>query len=543
MNDEFQKTNGGKDPASPIVVQLGPPKIVSFGISFSFFNSIRWRLQIWYGLILVAVLVGFGVTAFQLEHGRVFRRVDDELQRRVGALASVLHQPRNRRPEGPPGQRPFDGPPEEQPSPENPPPERGPGEGPPERLDRGPREFHLQPQQAALFDESDTNGFYYVVWRRDGQELARSSNAPPGISLPAHAPRPAPAGEGPHPQPPEMRGTFRESALFTPPGDIVLAGRSIAPELTELRRTALRLSGVGAGILLLGLLGGWWLATRAIRPIDDISATAAKISAGDLSQRINVNETESELGRLAGVLNSTFARLDAAFAQQQQFTSDAAHELRTPVTVMLTQTQTTLGRERSAAEYRETLESCQRAAQRMRRLIESLLELARLDAGQQPMKRSRFDLAQTARECVALISPLAHDRRVKILCDLPPLPCTGDPERLAQVITNLLTNAITYNKEDGEVRISGEAKNGFVILTVQDTGVGISAADVPRVFDRFYRADQSRTSGNTGLGLAISKAIVQAHGGEIEVFSEMGVGTVFVVRLPDNDTEILSLNP
>jgi heavy metal sensor kinase len=329
-----------------------------------------------------------------------------------------------------------------------------------------------------------------------------------------------------------MRDAFRESMLFTPPGETVLAGCSIAPELADLRRTALMLSGVGAGILLLGLMGGWWLASRAIRPIEDISTTAVKISAGDLSQRINIGETESELGRLASVLNSTFARIDAAFAQQQQFTSDAAHELRTPVSVMLTQTQTTLNRERSAVEYRETIESCQRAAQRMRRLIESLLELARLDAGQQQMKQLRFDLAQTARDCVTLVGPLAEERHVKISCDVPPMDCVGDSERLAQVITNLLTNAITYNKESGEVRVNGETKDGSVILTIQDTGVGISAADLSRVFDRFYRADTSRTSGNSGLGLAISKAIVEAHGGAIEVSSQLDIGTVFTIRLP-----------
>jgi two-component system, OmpR family, sensor kinase len=526
MNDEFQMTNGGKDAADPFVIRHS-----------SFFNSIRWRLQIWYGLILVAVLAGFGITAFQLERGRVFRRVDNELQRRTGALASALHQPpRNRGPEGAPGGRPFDGPPsEEEPPPDNSRPERARNDGPADPLRREPREFHLPPQQGALFDDSDTNGFYYVVWRRDGQELARSSNAPAQIPMPVRPRRPVAGGEGPHPLAPEMRGSFRESVLFTPPGETVLAGRSIARELAELRRTALKLTGVGAGILLLGLVGGWWLASRAIRPIEEISATAVKISAGDLSQRINVGETESELGRLAGVLNSTFARLEAAFAQQQQFTSDAAHELRTPVSVMLTQTQTSLNRERSAAEYRETVESCQRAAQRMRRLIESLLELARLDAGQQPMKRLRFDLAQTARDCVAQVGPLAAERHVKIVCDLPPLECEGDAERLAQVITNLLINGITYNRENGEVRVGGEASRGSVILTVRDTGLGIAASDLPRVFDRFYRADASRTSGNTGLGLAISKAIVEAHGGALEVSSQPGMGTVFTLRLPAPD--------
>jgi signal transduction histidine kinase len=152
------------------------------------------------------------------------------------------------------------------------------------------------------------------------------------------------------------------------------------------------------------------------------------------------------------------------------------------------------------------------------------------------MKHLRFDLAQTARDCVTQVGPLAGERHVKILFDVPPLECEGDSERLAQVITNLLINAITYNKENGEVRVSGETSHGSVILTVHDTGMGISAADLPRVFDRFYRADASRTSGNTGLGLAISKAIVEAHGGEIEVSSQPGVGTSFTLRLPSSES-------
>jgi len=538
MNDELQMTNEEKR------TETQPSNRQS---SFAFLNSIRWRLQLWYGVILVVLLTGFGATAFQLMRGSTYRRVDDELQHRVGELSQLLRQPqpfRGRGPEGPQGDRPFNGPPENQ-SPDGPPRGRGFNFDAP-----GPREFRLPPRQAHLFDETDTNGFYFIVWRRDGTELARSTNAPadaedflprparsrdepqdnmdgPNMGRPPQGPRGAPAQ-----WPPQMRGNFRESEMVMPPGERILVGRSVARQMADLRNTALMLTGVGAGILLLGLVGGWWLASRAIRPIEDISSTAAKISGGDLAQRIDISETESELGRLASVLNSTFARLDAAFSQQRQFTSDAAHELRTPVSVMLTQTQTALNRERSAAEYRETVESCQRAAQRMRRLIESLLELAKLDAGQQPMKHARFDLAQTARDCVALIEPLATERHVKISCDLTPLECVGDSERLSQVITNLLTNAITYNKENGEVRVEGETKDASVILRVSDTGLGISAEDLPRVFDRFYRADNSRTSGNTGLGLAISKAIVEAHGGQIEVTSQPNAGTVFTIRLP-----------
>ncbi|HSY10022.1 MAG TPA: ATP-binding protein, partial [Candidatus Dormibacteraeota bacterium] len=261
-------------------------------------------------------------------------------------------------------------------------------------------------------------------------------------------------------------------------------------------------------------------------------SAAVKISDGDLSQRISIAETESELGQLAAVLNSTFARLETAFAQQQQFTSDAAHELRTPVSVMLTQTQTALNRERSAPEYRETVEACQRAAQRMRKLITALLELARLDAGQEILKRLRFDFSETVSDCVELVRPLAEECGVKIFTDLPPLEISGDSERLSQVVTNLLTNAIQYNKPGGEVRTKLESQNGLAALTVSDTGAGISAEDLPRMFERFYRADKSRSSGNAGLGLAISKAIVEANGGTIEVSSAKNAGTIFTIRLP-----------
>ena len=300
--------------------------------------------------------------------------------------------------------------------------------------------------------------------------------------------------------------------------------------------------GLGEIILFFGLAGGWWIVSRTMRPVSEISAAATKISAGDLSQRITIAETESELGQLAAVLNSTFARLDAAFAQQRQFAADAAHELRMPVSVMLTQAQTALNRERSSAEYRESLEACQRAAQRMRRLIESLLELARLDAGQEVLKRLRFDFSKTISDCTESVKPLAHEREVMIVSALPPVEITGDADRLAQVITNLLTNAIQYNRDSGQVHVKLESQNGLTVLTVHDTGPGIAAEDLPRVFERFYRADKSRTGGspsprfgaarNTGLGLAIAKAIVEAHGGTIEVTSKEGNGTTFTLRLP-----------
>ena len=506
-----------------------------------FHKSIRARLQIWYGLILVVILTGFGFTAWHLQRGHLMGRIDSELQRRGNFLADALHPHHN----GPgPGNRPGqDGPPEDRPPPNegppnddglNPgPPEEGPG-GPSNEGPGGPLALHLPAETAGLFDPSDPNNFSYIFYAHDGREIRRSVNAPAAtLGQPGPISPEPPGGHGNmHIDPMRIDGDQAVIKFHLPMGGTIIVGCTIAPEMKELRVAAVTLALAGGVILLLGLAGGWWLTGRAIRPIAGISAAAAKISAGDLSQRISQTETESELGQLAAVLNSTFARLEAAFTQQQQFTSDAAHELRTPVTVMLTQTQTALNRERTPAEYRATVEACQRAAQRMRRLIESLLALARLDAGQEPMKRQNFDLAGLVRDCAEHVQPLAENRGVTFHLDIQPADCTGDAERLAQVVTNLLTNAIQYNQPNGEVYVATTAQSGFAVVTVRDTGVGIPAEDVPRVFERFYRSDKSRTTDGNGLGLSICKAIITAHGGSIEVASEPGAGTTFTLRLP-----------
>jgi two-component system OmpR family sensor kinase len=421
-------------------------------------KSIRWRLQLWYGLILLVVLAGFGFTADRLERSRQLRQIDRELHQRISTLATALrppprepgqHGPRGlgagapgigpapRPPRGGEPDREREGPrergPRERPggregslarAPEDillpAPPDGGPDFGPrrPAMLRweiRDPREVRLRPEDAALFDRDEVSPFYYVIWGRDGRVLTHSPSAPLPITRPDRRDPDAFSMA-------RSRGDYREAFVFGGPGDCILVGRSMAQDRMEMARRTLWLSATGVGVLLLGLAGGWWLASRAIRPVEVISETAARISGGDLSQRISLAETESELGRLAGVLNSTFARLEAAFAQQSQFTSDAAHELRTPVTVLLTQTQMALARDRSTAEYRETLEACQRAAQRMRRLIESLLALVRLDGGQESLQRTHLNLADVVRDAVDLVQPLAAQRSITLHSELPELP-------------------------------------------------------------------------------------------------------------------------
>ncbi len=491
------------------------------------FNSIRWRLQLWHGLILVVVLVAFGVTAYQVARDNQLRRIDHELEQR---LMTLFRPP--------------------------PPPEpRGEAESARPGGARGPKrpdwsEFAAWLTQsvanAGATDATQTNGFYYVLWHEDGAVAARSPNGPPAVPAPERAGRfeasfrgdepgrKEPGGPGGPPSLPRSRNTVREIYRFMPRGECLLAGHFMGPELAAMHRLALWLVIAGAGVLTLGLAGGWWLASRAIAPIDEISATATRIAGGDLSQRISSAETDNELGRLATVLNSTFARLEAAFAQQARFTADASHELRTPLAIILSQTQGALARDRTSAEYREALQACQRAAQRMRNLAESLLTLARLDAGQEPLERKTLNLADVARGCVELVRPLAAERTIEIQCDLPSVPCLGDADRLGQVAMNLLANAIQFNHERGTVRIAARTENGSVALSVTDTGPGIPAEDVPHIFERFYRVDKSRSraQGRTGLGLSISKAIVEAHGGSIEVSSVPGAGSTFTVKLP-----------
>jgi two-component system OmpR family sensor kinase len=506
----------------------------------AFHQSIRWRMQLWHGLILLLVLVAFGVTACWFVRAEQLTRIDQELRRRVSLIAGGG-------PRGGPGGRP---------------PGPGMGAGPEAQSGRGmgmgagnegqpgrSAPFRVPPGQRGLFEESERGSFYFIIWNADGTVTASSETAPENVPPPdpASMPRPRPtrsrdqeAGRG---EPPEerfrpgslrIRGVLREFGVSGPGGELAVVGHSMEPENAELRRLALLFSAAGGGVLVLGLLVGGWFSGRAIRPIAEISSTARKISVGNVSERINVADTESELGELAKVLNDTFDRLQSSISRQAQFTADASHELRTPAFVILSEAQSALKRERTAAEYRAGFEVCQRAAQQMRQLIESLLILARQDAGEAALKREPARLDAMVDDVVAMLQPLAKQKDVTLHAELAPIQVACDVQQLRQVVTNLISNAIEYNRPSGEVRVALAAEQGEALLTIADTGKGIAAEDLPRIFERFYRADKSRSmsEGHTGLGLAICDAIVKAHGGRIEVASQLGQGSKFVVRFP-----------
>jgi heavy metal sensor kinase len=327
---------------------------------------------------------------------------------------------------------------------------------------------------------------------------------------------------------------MREAYHFTEMGECVLAGRPVGKDLAGMKHYAARLSLIGVGVLVVGLGGGWVLTTRSIRPIEQISGAAKRISEGQLSERIQVEQPGSELGQLAEVLNSTFARLEDSFAQQKRFTADASHELRTPLSVLIAETQTVLSRERPAEEYREVLAGNLDTARQMKRLAEALLELARIDTGEKWEPGPPLEIGVIADEVIGRLRPLAKARNVSITREGESAMTGGSPERLALVISNLLENAIHHGRDGGSVVVSTGHDEDVVTLQVSDDGPGIPEQDLPHVFERFYRADKSRTGsqGRYGLGLAICRGLVEAEGGSISVKSERGKGACFTVKLP-----------
>ena len=229
-----------------------------------------------------------------------------------------------------------------------------------------------------------------------------------------------------------------------------------------------------------------------------------------------------------------FDRIESAFSQQVRFTADASHELRTPVAVILSHAELALDKPRPIEELRKTIETCRRSALRMRSLIESLLTLARFDSGEVKLESRSFDLARTVGDAIAL-DPAAGGQAADHVSDRSgPRHRDGDPDRIAQVVTNLLTNAIRYNHDQGVVTVILQSLPAETVVSVTDTGIGIPPEHLAHIFERFYRVDnaRSRKDGGVGLGLAICKSIVTAHGGQISVSSHLDRGTKFEVRLP-----------
>lgn len=287
----------------------------------------------------------------------------------------------------------------------------------------------------------------------------------------------------------------------------------------------------GPLLVVIAGAGGYFLAGRALAPIDQITPTARQISAEDLAARLNLPHTDDEAGRLAATFDSMLARLEEAFRRERRFTADASHELRTPLTAMQTILSSTLTRRRTPAEYEQVLADLGQETERLRALVEGLLHLTRSDTDP-PLRRDRVNLSDLLADVTDSLRLLAEEKGLALKTDIPNnLSITGDSDAIIRLFVNLTANAISYT-ERGQVTISAHpGSDGFLEVTIADTGIGIPPEHLSHIFDRFYRVDKSRSTEGTGLGLAIALNVAQAHDGLITVESEPGQGTSFTVQL------------
>jgi heavy metal sensor kinase len=283
------------------------------------------------------------------------------------------------------------------------------------------------------------------------------------------------------------------------------------------------------------LAGGYLLLRLGLAPLARLSEAVSEVSERDFRLKVEPARLPAELQPIAERLSQTLRQLGQAFDREKQASADISHELRTPLAALLTTIEVALRKSRSAQEYREILEECQSSGQQMQLLVERLLALARLDAGADRARPRGVDAARLALACADLVRPLARARDVTLTAHVtPPLPVETDPDKLREVLTNLLHNAVEYNRTGGSIDLTVSRENGTLVMEVRDTGIGIRADARQRIFERFYRADPSRhaDSPHAGLGLAIVKSYVDLLGGTIAVDSVPDEGSTFRVCLP-----------
>jgi heavy metal sensor kinase len=334
-------------------------------------------------------------------------------------------------------------------------------------------------------------------------------------------------------------GTLLIAALnYTSPDRepfLIEVGEPLDPVSTMLGHLFVQLSFGLPVALLAAIMGGYFLVHRALRPVEQIGYKAEQITQHNLSERLPVARTGDEVERLSISLNHMIGRLEDAVQNSKRFVADASHELRTPLTVLRGELENLAQDARIDKAARDTLGSMLEEVERLTEIVEGLVALSRLDAGEAKREWVQFDLAELAATTADQMSLLAEDKGISVQCDSKQgVLVQGDHARLKQVVVNLLDNAIKYTPNGGSIQLNVTRQNGHAILDVTDSGIGIPPDAVPHVFDRFFRVDKARSRdvGGAGLGLSIVKSVCTAHGAEVQVESELGKGSHFRVKLP-----------
>ena len=456
--------------------------------------SIGVRLTLWYLAIFAVAQIAFGVGMWLILRHNLYDMVDDGLAAQVDDVKSFLEA---------------------------------------QKKDASIAKLQEETHEAYDIEHS---GDYLAVYADDAQVIYRSTFLeahPSALMPPDQIKRPIMKSRRIDGRP--FRFTFAKlninGHVFTV--EMGVPAEDVVETLTQFRSYLL----VFAPLLLLAAAGGgYWLSRRALSPVDVLVRSAREVSGTNISGRLQKLDTGDELQRLSDTLNEMLDRIESAFLRVTQFTADASHELRTPISLIHTEAELALRRSRGEAEYKESLRHILLEAERTTALIEQLLSMARADSGRETLHLQPVDLRQTLRSVVDGWQQVATIRNLRFSATIESSEfyVLGDEMLLRRLADILLDNAFKYTSSPGEVRLSLEAKDESAAILVQDSGVGIEEEDQSKIFERFYRVDKSRSraQGGAGLGLAIAQWIVTQHRGTIAVQSYPGRGTTFRVELP-----------
>jgi signal transduction histidine kinase len=278
---------------------------------------------------------------------------------------------------------------------------------------------------------------------------------------------------------------------------------------------------------------GWFMARRALLGVEEVTRTALRISEGAFKERVHVQAKGEEIQRLAATFNGMLERIEALITGMREMSDNVAHELRTPITRIRGVAEMTLNAERSVNDYEDMAANTIEACDRLLGMINTMLDVSEAEAGASKLTFAEIDMADVVRGACELYQPAAEGKGVTLISRISGNHSVyGDIRRIQRVVVNLLDNAVKYTPPGGTVTVSVNEQQGQVVISFDDTGIGISEDDLPHIFRRFYRCDRSRSEAGFGLGLSLAKAIVGAHGGNITATSVLGKGSRFTVILP-----------
>jgi heavy metal sensor kinase len=452
--------------------------------------SIRLRLTAWYVAILLASLSLFGITAFVAMKKGIEKSVDENLEGQADGVAEVVGRVLQEEPAA---------------------------------LQDELREHQKLREQADFLQVCDQNGRWIyrsrLMTHYDVSVPVKASYAAYNV-MSADLP---------------LRVLVREVNAGAQTYRIQVASPmdDFYDAIDRFKWMMLLLSPV---VLVLASAGGYWLSGRALAPVDKITRAAEEINSNNLAKRLDVPRSGDELQRLSQTLNTMLDRLEVSFNRITQFTADASHELRTPLALMRTTTEVSLRTSQTVADYREAQEEILSELEKTSSLIEKLMLLARADAGVGGLQRIPINLAECLRDACKDGRILAEAKQLKFAANIDgqDLLVEGDSHALHRLFLILIDNAVKYTPPGGSITLGLRRNNGSAVAEFWDSGIGVSADELPHIFERFYMADKARSRelGGVGLGLSIARWVAEAHGGSIEVQSTPGSGSVFRVRLP-----------